>query len=120
MWETLLLALGIPPLIAFIYNYNKYYHWRKSVQGRTLMSQKIAWLVGFTHFTVTSFWDYPGWLVVQTLIIIAVVILFYVTLWGMLQKAYENRNRASAPKSHGLPEYIEKTLPRLRVRPKKR
>lgn len=110
---ALLLALALPALLVFVFRYARYSPWLATYQGRTLMAQKIAWIVMVAHFFTKEFWHYPGFDIVENVVLSVVVVLFYTTLWGLL-KAQNAARPVSKEQGQGyvLPKDVERTAPR--------
>src|SRR5690606_12826684 len=112
---ALLLALALPALLVFVARYARYSPWQKTYQGRTLMAQKIAWIVMIAHCLPKEFWHYPGFDIGEHTILSVVVVLFYVTLWGLLKAQHASRP-VSKEQGQGYVEAkdVERTAPRGR------
>lgn len=108
-----ILALSLPALGIFAYRYARYSPWRNTYLGRATLAQKIAWMVLVGHFLAKEFWHYPGWEVVEAVVMGSVAVLFYVLLWSLLKAQNSSR---PVPKEQGqgfvMPEDVERTNPR--------
>lgn len=81
---VLLLVLMLLPLVIFIYRYARYSPWTSTIQGRSLMAQKIGWVALIGHFLVELFWEYPGHDVVEIILLGLLMVLFWTVLFGLL------------------------------------
>lgn len=109
---TALLLLAVIPLILFIYRYTRFSPWSKYLQGRLLLSQKVAWVALCIHLIVRRLWDYPYSGVVEYVVVVILVVLFWWMFFALIEAQTEP---SPAPKSRrGLkPDSdIEKTGPR--------
>lgn len=112
---TILFALGLIPLAAFIYRYAKYSPWRATRQGITLMSQKVTWLAMVVWCLVSPFIDWDGKRWVFFGLFVVIVALFWATFLGLLAAQRSQRPVARRKGAGYVPaEDIETTLPRRR------
>lgn len=110
---ALLLALALPALLVFVFRYARYSPWQKTYQGRTLMAQKIAWIGLIVHFITKEFWHYPGFDIVENVVLSVVVVLFYITLWGLLKAQHASRPVSKEQGQGYVPsKEVENTRPR--------
>ena len=108
-----ILALALPALGVFAYRYVKLSPWKNTYLGKSTLAQKIAWIALIAHFLAKEFWHYPGWDVVEAVVMGSVTVLFYVLLWALLKAQGASR---PVPKEQGtgyvMPEEVERTGPR--------
>jgi hypothetical protein len=82
--RVVLLLLAITPLVLFAYCYARYSPWRDTLQGKTLMAQKIAMVaVLLASLCAVMFGDYPGREIVSIVLFAVLVALFWVMFFAL-------------------------------------
>lgn len=88
-----LLGFAALPLALFVYYYNRYSPlWRKTLQGRTLMAQKIAMLAVLVNTIVSIAFDYPAEHAVGLVLFTLLAVLFW-TMFVALRLAQRPPNK---------------------------
>lgn len=85
------LVVLITAVLLFIGFYGKYSPWRTTWQGQFLMTQKVAMALLAGHFLIVAIWPYPGFRVVQALLICFLAITAALMLFGLLLAQTEDR-----------------------------
>lgn len=114
---NILLIIMVIPLALFVYYYGKYSPWLSTIQGRTLMMQKVAWILLILHFLAESLWEYPGHDIVQTLLLVLLAILFWTMFIGLRMGQTALR---PVSKKQGAGYVENEDLEKTRPRPPKR
>lgn len=109
-----LLVLMVIPLGGFAYRYARYSPWQSTIQGRTLLTQKIATLALVVFFiSAAVFPDYPGRELVKDALLFVLTVLFWVMFVSLLwiQTAIKPVSRKRGT-GYVKTEDLERTQPR--------
>jgi len=110
MFTTIILGLAFVPIMLFIIFYAKSSPWRKTLQGMTLMWQKVAMASLIAFFLAAPFIPEPWHDLVKDIILTVLMVLFWVMFTALRLAQTEER---PVPKNHGQgfvpPEDVEST-----------
>jgi hypothetical protein len=96
--------LAAMPLLGFIYYYARYSPWTLTIQGRTLMAEKVAMLLLVLFSFTSRLFDYPGQLVLRTILSL-ILISFFWAMFIALRSAQKSAPLVSREQGQGfLPE----------------
>ena len=85
------LVVLIASVVLFIGFYAGRSPWRSTWQGQFLMAQKVSMALLAGHFLVGAIWRYPGFWVVQALLICLLAVTAVLMLVGLLLAQTEQR-----------------------------